>query len=131
MKKRTLFLTLALTMTMSMTSLTGCGDQKETAEEQTAVENTVSQEEDQAEVETEDTINLENDIIEFDDSDSIPEYILSDMEFEANTGDLNEKYGFTDKHIVQSFEATKEVPVYSEEGIRVGYVKEGATIDLK
>ena len=130
MKRKALFLTLALTMTMSMTSLTGCGDQKETAEEQTAVENTVSQEEDQAEVETEDTINLENDIIEFDDSDSIPEYILSDMEFEANTGDLNEKYGFTDKHIVQSFNATKEVPVYSEEGIRVGNIKNGATIEL-
>lgn len=136
MKKRTLFLTLTLTMAMSMTALTGCGTQaKATYDENAIVEETPTTEEDTMKEEVvvageDDTSNLENDIIEFDDSDSIPEYILSDMEFEANTGDLNEKYGFTDKHIVQSFNATKEVPVYSEEGIRVGNIKNGAAIEL-
>ena len=131
MKKRTLFLTLALTMAMSMTALTGCGNQAETTnKESTAEEKPVVEEGADTETAKEDTSNVENDIIEFDNSSAVPEYILSDMEFEANTGELNEKYGFTDKHIVQSFNATKEVPVYSEEGIRVGNIKNGATIEL-
>ena len=140
MKKRTLFLTLALTMAMSMTALTGCGT-KTSATDDAIVEETPATEEDTMKEEvvvageddtstTKDTSNVENDIIQFDNSSAVPEYILSDMEFEANTGDLNEKYGFTDKHIVQSFNATKEVPVYSEEGIRVGNIKNGATIEL-
>lgn len=142
MKKRTLFLTLTLTMAMSVTSLTGCGTQaKATYDENAIVEETPTTEEDTMKEEvvvageddtstTKDTSNVENDIIQFDNSSAVPEYILSDMEFEANTRELNEKYGFTDKHIVQSFEATKEVPVYSEEGIRVGNIKNGATIEL-
>ena len=136
MKKRTLFLTLTLTMAMAATSLTGCGTQaKATYNENAIVEETPTTEEDTMKEEVvvageDDTSATENDIIEFDNSSTIPEYILSDMEFEANTGELNEKYGFTDKHIVQSFNATKEVPVYSEEGIRVGNIKNGATIEL-
>ena len=87
MKKRTLFLTLALTMAMSMTALTGCGNQAETTnKESTAEEKPVVEEGTDTETAKEDTSNVENDIIEFYNSSAVPEYILSDMEFEANTG---------------------------------------------
>ena len=116
MKKKTLLLTLALTVAMSTTALAGCGT--ETAnEEKTAVEETPVVQDDTVEVaeESEATDNLENDIIQFEEPGTISEYILDNLEYEDESTEIT---------------ATSQIPVYSIEGIYVGYVKEGATITL-
>ena len=116
MKKKTLFLTLALTMAMSMSALTGCGNQAETTnKESTAEEKHVVVESADTETAKEDTSNNENDIIRFDDSNTISEYILDDFEFEDVSKEIT---------------ASSEIPVYSIEGICVGYIKEGATVTI-
>ena len=86
MKRKALFLTLALTMAMSMTALTGCGT-KTSATDDAIVEETPTTEEDTMKEEVvvageDDTSATENDIIEFDDSSTISEYDFTNMEFE-------------------------------------------------
>ncbi len=114
MKKKTLLLTLALTVAMSVTALTGCG--AETAsEEKTAVEETPAVQDDTVAEESQATDNLENDIIEFDDSSTIPECDFSKMEFEDEAKEIT---------------TTSKVPVYSPDGYFVGNIKEGVTLTL-
>lgn len=121
MKKRTLFLTLTLTMAMSVTSLTGCGTQaKATYDENAIVEETPTTEEDTMKEEVvvageDDTSATENDIIEFDDSSTISEYDFTNMEFEDESIDVT---------------ATSKIPVYSVDGYFVGNIKEGSTITI-
>lgn len=123
MKRKALFLTLALTMIMSMTSLTGCGEQKETAEEQTAVENTVSQEDVAIEEKsTEDTESVENDIPSTTYGDLVVynDAIKTDYEVDLETFQpSDEEYTLSDN-----------VDVYYTDGWQAGYLKKGATISV-
>ena len=132
MKKRTLFLTLTLTMAMSVTSLTGCGTQaKATYDENAIVEETPTTEEDTmkeevvvaGEDDTSTTEDASNETVSNDDSfvvlqqrnEDDEEYIISMFEFE----DVNE-----------TKTTSYEIPVYCEGGYKVGYIKAGSTFTI-
>lgn len=130
MKKKVLVVTL--TASMLATSLTGCGtevkatDQEVIVDEETII---VSEGDDSISLEEGDTTNTENadDIITEDtatkdgaivfyDKVGDPEYGINAFTFEV----MDEK----------SVTAVKDIPVYSEEGIKVGCVKSGSTVIL-
>lgn len=134
MKKRTLFLTLTLTMAMSVTSLTGCGTQaKATYDENAIVEETPTTEEDTMKEEvvvageddtstTEDTSNVENDIPSTTYGDLVVynDAIKTDYEVDLETFQpSDEEYTLSDN-----------VDIYYTDGWQAGYLKKGATISV-
>lgn len=114
---------------MIMASLTGCGTEaKATNQEVTTKEETIIvTDEDSSE---NDTIEKEKvivgekeaddvgvgDIVFYDEIGKYPDYLLSDVEYET----------MEDKVVT----AVNDIPVYSGEGMKVGYVKGGATVIL-
>lgn len=132
MKKRTLFLTLALTMAMSMTALTGCGT-KTSATDDAIVEETPTTEEDTMKEEvvvageddtstTEDTSNVENDIPSTTYGDLVVynDAIKTDYEVDLETFQpSDEEYTLSDN-----------VDIYYTDGWQAGYLKKGATISV-
>lgn len=118
MKKKALLLTLALTVAMSMTALAGCGT--ETAnEEKAAVEETPVVQDDTVEVadegETTEAGTDEDSSVVYEDGSHDEEYLISLVEFE----DIN-----------RTVTTPTEIPVYCEEGYKVGYMKAGSIFTL-
>lgn len=131
MKKKVLVVTL--TASMLVASLTGCGtevkatDQEVIVDEETII---VSEGDDSISLEEGDTTNTENadDIITedtatkdgaivfYDKVGKDPDYLLSEVSYES----MEEKV----------VNAVDDIPVYSEEGIKVGFVKGGSTVIL-
>ena len=96
MKKKTLFLTLALTMAMSMSALTGCGT-KTSATDDAIVEETPT------------TEDISNETVSNDDS-----FVFLQQEDDVN----------------ETKTTSYEIPVYCEDGYKVGYIKAGSTFTI-
>ena len=120
-----------LATSMLAASLTGCGTQVKATNLEIAGEETIIVTDDESYEDT--TVNTENEITETDEEsisavetdgeivfyDKVgidPDYLISDLSYEP----MEEK-------IVA---AVDKIPVYSEEGIEVGYVKSDATVIL-
>lgn len=132
MKKKLLgIMPLAIVSSMMMVSLTGCGTRAKAAEQEVAGEETIIVTDDESSedtiVNTEDEIAepeevvvdataTDGDIVLYDEIGEYPDYLISDFTFE-----LMEK---------KQVDAVDDIPVYSEEGIKVGHVKGGVTIVL-
>ena len=126
MKKRTLFLTLALTMAMSMTSLTGCGTQAKATydenEEASTMEEEVIVANDSTKDSTEETESVENDIPSTTYGDLVVynDAIKTNYEVDLETFQpSNEEYTLSDN-----------VDIYYTDGWQAGYLKKGATISV-
>lgn len=136
MKKKILS-TMAIILTTSMlaVSLTGCGteakatDQEVSMEEETILISEDEPVQEDAAVSTEDEITKteevvageeaaeeDGDIVFYDEIGKYPDYLLSDVEYET----------MEDKVVT----AVEDIPVYSAEGFKVGYVKGGITVIL-
>lgn len=126
---------IAVTLTASAlaATLTGCGtrakatDQEVVMNEETIVvsegDSSISLEEGGStdtentnDMVAEDVVAAGGDIVFYDKVGKDPDYLLSDVSYEA----MEEKV----------VNAVDDIPVYSEEGIKVGFVKGGATVIL-
>lgn len=132
MKRKLLgIMPLAIVSSMMMVSLTGCGTRAKAAEQEVAGEETIIVTDDESSedtiVNTEDEIAepeevvvdataTDGDIVLYDEIGEYPDYLISDFTFE-----LMEK---------KQVAAVDDIPVYLEEGIKVGHVKGGVTIVL-
>lgn len=142
MKKRVLSIVSVMVATSMMAaSLTGCGTRTKATDITVNDEDTIIVEEEDTETDTEaeaaedeitetevigddsdedeetDTISTESgDIVFYDEIGKYPDYLLSEVEYET----------MEDKRVT----AVDDIPVYSWEGIKVGYVKSGATVVL-
>lgn len=126
MKKRTLFLTLTLTMAMSVTSLTGCGTQAKATydenEEASTMEEEVIVANDSTKDSTEETESVENDIPSTTYGDLVVynDAIKTDYEVDLETFQpSDEEYTLSDN-----------VDIYYTDGWQAGYLKKGATISV-
>ena len=126
MKKRTLFLTLTLTMAMSVTSLTGCGTQAKATydenEEASTMEEEVIVANDSTKDSTEETESVENDIPSTTYGDLVVynDAIKTNYEVDLETFQpSNEEYTLSDN-----------VDIYYTDGWQAGYLKKGATISV-
>ena len=126
MKKRTLFLTLALTMAMSVTALTGCGTQAKATydenEEASTMEEEVIVANDSTKDSTEETESVENDIPSTTYGDLVVynDAIKTNYEVDLETFQpSNEEYTLSDN-----------VDIYYTDGWQAGYLKKGATISV-
>ena len=111
---------------MIVASLTGCGTKTEATEQDVVTDEEtiiVTDEEDSEEVttETEEVIaddvdeEADGDIVFYDEIAKYPDYLLSDISYES---------------IEKAVTAADDIPVYCEEGIKVGHVKSGAMVIL-
>lgn len=131
MKKKLLgIMPLAIVSSMMMVSLTGCGTRAKAAEQEIAGEETIIVTDDESsenaiastedeiteEEETVDAIATDEDIVFYDEIGKYPDYLLNDVSYES----MEER----------TVTAVDDIPVYSEEGIKVGYVKGGAAVIL-
>lgn len=126
MKKRTLFLTLALTIAMSVTALTGCGTQAKATydenEEASTMEEEVIVANDSTKDSTEETESVENDIPSTTYGDLVVynDAIKTNYEVDLETFQpSNEEYTLSDN-----------VDIYYTDGWQAGYLKKGATISV-
>ena len=131
MKKKILgAMSVVLATSMLAASLTGCGKQVKATDQEVAGEETIIVTDDESYEDT--TVNTENEITEtYEDNTSAVE-TDGEIVFYDKVG--NPKYGisaFTFEAMEErAVTAVDEIPVYSEEGIKVGYVKSGATVIL-
>lgn len=137
MKKKILgAMSVVLVTSMLAASLTGCGSNAKATDQEVVMDEepiifTDKEDSEEATIETEDEIaenedviaddgganeEIDGDIIFYDEIEKYPEYLLSDISYEA----MEEK----------TVTATNDISVYSIEGIKVGYVKNGATVVL-
>lgn len=129
---------IAVTLTASVlaATLTGCGTRAKATDQEVVMEEEpiiVTDEGDSEEVtiETEDEITeteeviaddgeadaeIDGDILFYDEIGKYPDYLLSDVSYES----MEEK----------AVTAVDDIPVYSEEGFKVGHVKSGAAVVL-
>lgn len=129
---------IAVTLTASVlaATLTGCGTRAKATDQEVVMEEEpiiVTDEEDSEEVtiETEDEITeteeviaddvkadteIDGDILFYDEIGKYPDYLLSDVSYES----MEEK----------AVTVVDDIPVYSEEGFKVGHVKSGAAVVL-
>lgn len=144
MKKKILgAMSVVLVTSMLAASLTGCGSNAKATDQEVVMDEepiifTDKEDSEEATIETEEEITgtedevigteevtaddgetneeIDGDIIFYDEIEKYPEYMLSDMLYEV----MEEK----------TVTATNDISVYSIEGIKVGYVKNGATVVL-
>lgn len=133
MKKKILgIMAVTLTASVMAASFTGCGTKAEATDQEVIMNEEpiiVTDEEDSNDVttETEDEITeteevitdddeIDGDIVFYDEIGKYPDYLLSDVSYEP----------MEDKAVT----AVNDIPVYSEEGIKVGHVKSGAAVVL-
>lgn len=133
MKKKVIgIISLVLAGTMMTISLNGCGTQVKATNQEVAMngetiivadegtsEDAVVSTEDgitETEEETVDAIATDEDIVFYDEIGKYPDYLLNDVSYES----MEER----------TVTAVDDIPVYSEEGIKVGYVKGGAAVIL-
>lgn len=115
MKKKTLFLTLALTMAMSMSALTGCGT-KTSATDDAIVEETPT---------TEDTMKEEVVVAGEDDTST-----TEDISNETVSNDDSFVFLQQEDDVNETKTTSYEIPVYCEDGYKVGYIKAGSTFTI-
>lgn len=137
MRKKILgIIAVTLTASVMAVSLTGCGTKAKATDQEVVMEEEpiiVTEEEDSEDVtietadeitETEEVVaddggadaEIDGDILFYDEIGKYPDYLLSDVSYEA----MDEK----------AVTAVDDIPVYSGEGFKVGHIKSGATIVL-
>lgn len=137
MRKKVLsIMAVTLATSMLIVSLTGCGNNVKATDQEVIMEEEpiiVTDEEDSEEVTvgTEDEITkteeviaddgeadaeIDGDILFYDEIGKYPDYLISDISYES----MEEK----------AVTAINDIPVYSGEGFKVGYVKGGVTFTL-
>lgn len=134
MKKKILgTMSVVLVTSMLAASLTGCGTRAKATDQEVAGEETIivtgDESSETVSVDTEDEITEteevivgedagieDGDIVFYDEIGKYPDYLLSDVEYET----------MEDKVVT----AVEDIPVYSAEGFKVGYVKGGITVIL-
>ncbi len=115
---------------MIIVSLVGCGKQVKATDQEVAGEETIIVTDDESYEDT--TVNTENEITEtYEDNTSAVE-TDGEIVFYDKIGDP--EYGISaftfEPQEEKAVTAVDEIPIYSEEGIKVGYVKSGATVIL-
>lgn len=137
MRKKILgIIAVTLTASVMAVSLTGCGTKAKATEQEVVMEDEpiiVTDEEDSEDVtietadeitETEEVVaddgeadaEIDGDILFYDEIGKYPDYLLSDVAYET----MEEK----------AVTAVDDIPVYSEEGFKVGHIKSGVAVVL-